>query len=51
VILDSSAVIAIVMREPEHEDLLAAIAADGRPAIGAANARGNGYRVVRAAQE
>ena len=35
-ILDTSAVIAIVMREPGHEDLLAAIAADDSSAIGAA---------------
>lgn len=35
-ILDTSAVIAIVMREPGYEDLLAAIAVDGSSAIGAA---------------
>ena len=35
-ILDTSAVIAIVMREPGHEDLLAAIAVDDSSAIGAA---------------
>ena len=35
-ILDTSAVVAIVMKEPGHEDLLEAMASDGSPAIGAA---------------
>ena len=35
-ILDSSALVAIVMKEPGYEELLSAIASDGSPAIGAA---------------
>lgn len=35
-ILDTSAVVAIVMKEPGHEGLLQAMASDGNTAIGAA---------------